>query len=73
MTDHEPDERFPAPDESAKRPGETHADWTRRNADAATKAANTDQAGAAESEAQADRRDKADDASEAAEQAELHE
>jgi len=31
MTDHEPDERFPEPDESAKRPGETHADWTARN------------------------------------------
>ncbi len=31
MTDHEPDERFPDPDESQIRPGETAAQWTARN------------------------------------------
>ncbi len=73
MSDYEPDARFPEPDESEIRPGETHAEWTRRNADAATEAAKTDKSEARKSEAQADERDAADDKTEAAEAAELHE
>lgn len=31
MTELDPDERFPAPDPSQIRPGETHQEWTARN------------------------------------------
>lgn len=34
MTERVEDERFPEPDESAPRPGETHQEWTDRNRDA---------------------------------------